>query len=85
MSQSQAGDLAEKFINAQFSQSQESAADNYSFDLLTARKLKREGLVTSFQKLAKLSGGDGSSMIGSHLSSADRGQHAKADRRENMK
>ncbi|MBC7395165.1 M48 family metalloprotease [Variovorax sp. PAMC28562] len=74
LSQSQAGDLGEKFINAQFSQSQESAADNYSFDLLTSSKLERKGLVTSFQKLAKLSGtaSTGSSMMSSHPPSADR-------------
>jgi len=74
LSDSQAGDLAEKFINAQFSQSQESAADNYSFDLLTERKLERKGLVTAFQKLAKLSGASstGSSLMSSHPQSADR-------------
>lgn len=71
LSQSQLGELAEKFVNAQFSQSQESEADNYSFDLLTERKLKREGLVTSFQKLAKLDGGK-SSMLSSHPSSTAR-------------
>ena len=71
LSQSQLGALAEKFINAQFSQSQESEADNYSFDLLTEHKLKREGLVTAFQKLAKMDSGK-SSMLSSHPSSADR-------------
>lgn len=71
LSQSQLGDLGEKFVNAQFSQSQESAADNYSFDLLTEHKMKREGLVTAFQKLAKLDGGK-SSMLSSHPGSADR-------------
>ncbi|RYZ13404.1 MAG: peptidase [Comamonadaceae bacterium] len=74
LSASQAGDLAEKFVNAQFSQSQESAADGYSFDLLSERKLERKGLVTSFQKLAKLSEGKGSSnsLLSSHPPSADR-------------
>ena len=74
VSQSQLGDLAEKFVNAQFSQSQESEADNYSFDLLTRQKLKRDGLVTAFQKLAKLDGGK-SSMLSSHPSSTDRAQN----------
>ncbi|RYX95239.1 MAG: peptidase [Comamonadaceae bacterium] len=74
LSQSQAGDLAEKFINAQFSQSQESSADNYSFDLLTEKKLERKGLVTGFQKLGTLSadGGTGSSIMSSHPPSASR-------------
>lgn len=75
LSQSQAGDLAEKFINAQFSQAQESAADNYSFDLLTERRLERKGLVTAFDKLAKLGGGSaggGASMLSSHPPSSER-------------
>lgn len=74
LSQSQAGDLAEKFVNAQFSQSQESAADSYSFDLLGERKLERKGLVTGFQKLAKLSEGKSSSnsLLSSHPPSTDR-------------
>ena len=74
LSQSQAGDLAEKFVNAQFSQAQESAADNYSFDLLTERKLERKGLVTAFEKLAQLSGGasGGSSILSSHPPSSER-------------
>ena len=71
LSSSQIGDLAEKFVNAQHSQKQESDADNYSFDLLTKQKLKREGLVTAFQKLAKMDGGK-SSMLSSHPSSSDR-------------
>jgi putative metalloprotease len=74
LSGSQLGDLTEKFINAQFSQSQESAADDYSFDTLKARKLNLQGLVTAFQKLAKLDGGK-SSMMSSHPSSADRAKH----------
>jgi len=73
LSQSQAGDLGEKFINAQFSQANESAADNYSFDLLTERKLERKGLVSAFDKLAKLGGGStGSSLMSSHPPSAER-------------
>ncbi|RZA17580.1 MAG: peptidase, partial [Proteobacteria bacterium] len=74
LSQSQAGDVAEKFVNAQFSQSQESAADSYSFDLLSERKLERKGLVTSFQKLAKLSEGQssGNSLLSSHPPSTER-------------
>jgi metalloprotease len=74
LSQSQLGDLTEKFINAQFSQSQESAADDYSFDLLKRKGMKRDGLVTAFQKLATLDGGS-SSMLSSHPSSPSRAEH----------
>ena len=73
LSRSQAGELGEKFLNAQFSQSQESDSDNYAFDLLTKQKMERKGLVTAFQKLAKLSGGKtGSSMLSSHPPSDER-------------
>nr|WP_303396043.1 M48 family metalloprotease [Bordetella genomosp. 4] len=77
LNSSQLGDLTESFINAQFSQSQESDADDYSFDLLTEKKMKREGLVTAFQKLAKLDGGE-SSMFSSHPSSPDRAARMQA-------
>ncbi|RYF80781.1 MAG: hypothetical protein EOO29_12780, partial [Comamonadaceae bacterium] len=67
------GELAEKFVHAQFSQSQESAADDYSFDLLTERRLERKGLITGFEKLAKLSGGSsGPSLMSSHPPSSER-------------
>lgn len=74
LSNSQLGDITEKFINAQFSQSQESAADDFSFDLLKQKRMNQKGLVTAFQKLAQLDGGQ-SSMMASHPSSASRAQH----------
>jgi putative metalloprotease len=74
LSRSQAGALGEKFLNAQFSQSQESASDDYSFDLLTKLKLPRKGLVTGFEKLAKLSGKE-HSMLDSHPASDKRAAH----------
>ncbi len=77
LSSSQLGDLTEKFINAQFSQTQESAADDYSFDLLKKKGMKREGLVTAFQKLAQIDGGQ-SSMLSSHPSSPSRAQHIQS-------
>ncbi len=74
LSNSQLGDLTEKFINAQFSQSQESAADDFSFDLLKQKNMNTKGLVTAFQKLAQLDGGK-SSMMSSHPSSTSRAEH----------
>jgi putative metalloprotease len=74
LSSSQLGELGEKLVNAQFSQSQESAADDYSFDLLTKNKASTGGLVTAFQKLARLDGGK-SSMFSSHPGSDARAQH----------
>jgi putative metalloprotease len=74
LSSSQLGALGEQFVNAQFSQRQESQADDYSFDLLTRNGANRQALVTAFQKLAKLDGGQ-SSMLSSHPGSAARAQH----------
>jgi metalloprotease len=74
MSASQLGDLTEKFVNAQFSQSQETAADDYSFDAQKKKGLSPAGLVTAFQKLATIDGGK-SSMLSSHPSSPARAKH----------
>ncbi|MGQ7249054.1 M48 family metalloprotease [Halomonas sp. V046] len=76
LSSSQLGDLGERFINAQFSQSQESDADDFSFDLLGERDISRQGLETAFEKLASLDGGEGS-MMSSHPGSADRAEHIR--------
>ncbi|MFE8047054.1 metalloprotease LoiP [Brenneria goodwinii] len=77
LSQSQLADLGEKLVNAQFSQIQEQQADDYSFDLLKKRGLKREGLATSFEKLAKLDAGRESSMFDSHPASEERAKHIR--------
>ncbi len=74
LSGSQIAELGETFVNAQFSQRQESQADDYSFDLLTKNGANRQALVTAFQKLAKLDGGQ-SSLLSSHPGSAARAQH----------
>lgn len=77
LSQSQLADLGEKLVNAQFSQKQESEADDYSFDLLRKRGIAPKGLVTSFEKLAKMDAGHESSMFDSHPASEARAQHIR--------
>lgn len=77
LSQSQLADLGEKLVNAQFSQTQEREADDYSFDLLKKRGVEPEGLATSFEKLAKLDEGRQSSMFDSHPSSVERANHIR--------
>src|ERR1700761_8366336 len=74
LSRSQLGDFSEKLINAQFSQTQESAADDYSFDVQKKKNLDPSGLVTAFNKLSALDGGK-SSMLSSHPASPARAQH----------
>lgn len=77
LSQSQLGEMGEKLVNAQFSQTQESQADDYSYDLLKKRGIDPTGLATSFEKLAKLDQGHQSSMFDSHPDSAARAQHIR--------
>ncbi|WP_258055956.1 M48 family metalloprotease, partial [Pseudomonas aeruginosa] len=76
LSGSQLGELTESLINAQFSQSQESDADDFSYELLKKRGVNTQGLVTAFEKLAKLGGGD-SSMFDSHPGSQARADHIR--------
>jgi putative metalloprotease len=77
LSQSQLGDLGEKLVNSQFSQRQESEADDYSYDLLRKRGINPAGLATSFEKLAKLEAGRQSSMFDDHPGSLERAQHIR--------
>jgi putative metalloprotease len=81
LSASQLGDLTEKFINAQFSQSQELDADSFAYDTMKANNLKTTGLVTAFNKLAAMESGNSSaaeSMMSSHPDSKDRMQRIQA-------
>lgn len=77
LSQSQLGDLGEKLVNSQFSQRQESEADDYSYDLLRKHGINPTGLATSFEKLAKLEDGRQSSMFDDHPGSQERAQHIR--------
>ncbi|MTH48119.1 metalloprotease LoiP [Intestinirhabdus alba] len=77
LSQSELGDLGEKLVNSQFTQRQESEADDYSYDLLRKRGVSPLGLATSFEKLAKLEAGRQSSMFDDHPASAERAQHIR--------
>lgn len=77
LSQSQLADLGEKLVNAQFSQKQESQADDFSFDLMKQRGIDPNGLVTSFEKLAKMDGDRKSSMFDSHPASQARADHIR--------
>lgn len=77
LTQSQLGDVGEALINSTFSRSQERDADNFSFDLLTRRNINPQGLVSGFEKLAKLSGGEEASLFSSHPPSDERAQNIR--------
>ncbi|KFA58747.1 hypothetical protein A9G48_03595 [Gilliamella sp. wkB18] len=68
LSKSKLGALATAVVNAQFSQTQEKEADNYSFDLLVKKKINPAGLATAFDKL----GSGDTSLLSSHPSSSSR-------------
>lgn len=73
LTQSQLGDLAESVINAQFSQKQETAADNYSFDFLVQKGINPLGIATAFEKLE---GGE-ASLLSTHPASTDRAKNIR--------
>ncbi|WP_333500881.1 M48 family metallopeptidase [Kluyvera genomosp. 2] len=77
LSKSQLGDIAEGVINSAFSRSQESEADDFSYDLLKKRGVSTQGLVGSFDKLASLDAGHTKSLFDSHPPSAERAQHIR--------
>lgn len=71
VSDSALGDLAEKLINAQFSQSQESDADQYAVKFMKANKRDAHAAVSALRKLEKLAG-NSRSAFSSHPAPGDR-------------
>ena len=79
------GDISESYVNAQFSQKQESRADDYGFDFAVAQGRDPYGMCRSLEKLNTLASGRQSStmakMFSSHPDSAKRAEkmRKKAD------
>ncbi len=72
------GGFVEKVMNAQFSQTHESTADEYGFKFLVDHKLNYHAMEGAFKKLADLSGNGGKgSLTSSHPGSAKRSARAK--------
>lgn len=76
LSASEVGDLTQKFLNAQFSQQQELAADDYSYHLHVRQGLNPRPIASSFDKLTKLSGG-GSTLFSSHPGASNRAERIR--------
>jgi putative metalloprotease len=75
LSAQQLTDLGQKFVNAQFSQSQESDADAYGVNFLKRHKYNLAAAESSMRKLADLDGtstGGGSNLFSSHPGSKQR-------------
>ena len=77
LSQSALGDLAEKLVHAQFSQSQESDADAYSVHFMQRKKYNTQAAVTALRKLQDLGGGQ-ESMFSSHPAPGERATKVQA-------
>lgn len=71
LSESALGDLAEAVVNAQFSQSQESAADAYSIGFMKRHHYDPHAASSALRKLAALYGND-SSLMSSHPAPLER-------------
>jgi len=68
------GGLAEKLLNSQFSQSEESEADEFGLAFMKLNNLNPNAAVTALEKL----GGGESSMFSSHPGSKDRAEAIKS-------
>ncbi|MEW6762250.1 MAG: M48 family metallopeptidase [Pseudomonadota bacterium] len=66
----------EAFANAQFSQKDETASDDYGFDFMRKYKHDPAALASAFRKLAKLGGG-GASLMSSHPEPASRARRVE--------
>lgn len=71
LSKSQLGDLGQSLLKAQFSQSQETAADEYGLQFMQRHKYNINAAPAALRVLAKLYGND-NSVFSSHPGSADR-------------
>ncbi|AKD54513.1 M48 family metallopeptidase [Spirosoma radiotolerans] len=81
VAQSQLGSVADYLISAKFSRQQETEADDYSYDFLKRNGYNVLALATSFEKLAKLSGGAQggklASLVSDHPDSQSRAQRVR--------
>jgi len=67
----------EAFANAQFSQKDETASDDYGFDFMRRHKHDPAALASAFRKLAKAGGGGGNSLMSSHPEPAARARRVE--------
>jgi len=67
----------EAFANAQFSQKDEIASDDYGFEFMRKYKHDPAALATAFRKLARAGGGGGNSLMASHPDPASRARRVE--------
>lgn len=74
---SELGGIAESVLNAQFSQADETASDDYGFNFMKKYKFNVKAMESAFRKLAKMEKGS-HSMMSTHPDSAGRADRMKA-------
>jgi putative metalloprotease len=74
---SQLGDLFEKVVRAQHSQSNEREADDYAMAFMKAKRYDSKACVSALEKLAAMSGGDSTSFLSTHPSPKERADRMK--------
>lgn len=80
LARSQVGGVADYLLGAKFSRNQETEADDYSYNFLKRNGYNVMALATSFEKLAKLSGGGGgriTQIVSTHPNSQARAQRIR--------
>lgn len=77
IAESDLGSMFESVLNAQFSQTQETASDDYGLQFLKKHKYNVKAMESAFRKFEKLDGGKGS-ITSSHPGSSERADRMKA-------
>ncbi|MBB5017144.1 putative metalloprotease [Chitinivorax tropicus] len=79
LADSQLGALTEALVNNQFSQSQETQADDYGFEFMKKYKYKAAAMESAFRKLAQMSGKSSTfdKMMSSHPDAEGRAKRVK--------
>ncbi|MBU0891899.1 MAG: M48 family metalloprotease, partial [Gammaproteobacteria bacterium] len=74
---SQLGELFEKVVRAQHSQSNEREADDYAMGFMKAKRYQQGACVTALEKLAAMSGSESTSFLSTHPSPKERAERMK--------
>lgn len=77
LADSELGGMMEAILNAQFSQTQETASDDYGFQFMKKHGYNTKAMESAFRKLAKMDGGK-QSLTSSHPGSNERAERMKA-------
>ncbi|MBR0566617.1 M48 family metallopeptidase [Azoarcus sp. L1K30] len=77
LADSQLGELFEKVVRAQHSQSNENEADDYAMAFVKGKHYNPQAVVSALEKLDKLSGGSGGGWLATHPAPAERAERMR--------